>query len=469
MSSKLSKIEGGNVNQPAPPFDFFKRSSIAIALTILGTFGLAIAASRWSASDNVSRRYSIVLAVTGIAVSLYLLSKGLANLFRSPENKARPDSASSPLPIESEVTALSPEQQPPQIDIAPVSIENKDQQDSASSPLPVESEVTALSPAQQPPQIYRASVSILTINGWYVGDPACCISFCPALGKITLEDGSPLPLHPSDFLIPVCINDQSCPSTRKAIYHESLELYLPYTFLKTRKEKTVYQLKYDGIPLEFSIDQTQHKNLRMQKSLRKILGLIALYVEQNRPVEPMFTESMYDRTGFYNLGTQGSIFNGVTQGSCVTLKEISSANFRPKKDPEFANGKAYIENSYCNFRCEMPTIAIEDVDIIVNETLLMIYARTKHPGTPYPLDDLSAPLIHMSTMNKQTLRAFETGETEWIFGITWTRHAELNLGLEKMKQQVLQGILHYKCSILRFAFPLVTHSSPKVLFETYTM
>jgi hypothetical protein len=206
----------------------------------------------------------------------------------------------------------------------------------------------------------------------------------------------------------------------------------------------------------------------MQDSLQKILWLIALYVEQYRPLEPMFTECEYDLTGFYKLGIQGSIFNCVTQESRVTLKEVSATHFRPKQDPEFASGRAYIENNQCNFRCKMPAIDIEDVDIIVNETLLMIYARTKHHGNVFPCHDLSTALIHTNTMNKQVLNAIQARETEWIFGITWTCHAELNFGVEKMKQQVQQGFLHYEIGILRFAFPLATHASPQVLFEVQT-
>jgi hypothetical protein len=105
-------------------------------------------------------------------------------------------------------------------------------------------------------------------------------------------------------------------------------------------------------------------------------------------------------------------------------------------------------------------IGPEDVDIILNDTFLMLYARVKISSFP---NQIPPDALVLENLNPPSY----LDEREWIFCISWDEHPEFNqFELVQLKEKILQGAIRCPSGGLIFSFPLLESSPDKILFET---
>ena len=320
-----------------------------------------------------------------------------------------------------------------------------------------------LAPVEKSPTFYETAFIGITTSGGgfggYIGDPSICRSFCPALTKFTLEDGTLIPLDPQDILIQFSLFNQFSLLLPKQIRST---LYLPYKFLRDKQENAPFRLKYNGISLEFAIDQLKHPDKHMRKPFQDMLASTVKNIKEKNQIENPLFGVKYDPTWFYKLGNNGHIYKSVKTDNHWVLQQRSASDFRPKADPKFAAGTVVINKTHCTYTCSMPMIQLEDIDIIHNDTFLIIYDRTKLQD--FPCSNIkNAPLVHSNTCDEDTTKALQTGEREWIFAMSWDHHPELS---QLKKEQLLEGTLSYTKGILQFTFPLLKPAAERILFST---
>jgi hypothetical protein len=302
---------------------------------------------------------------------------------------------------------------------------------------------------------YKVPFYLTTVDGGYIGNPSRFVKAYPKFLNLKMEDGSPLTLDSHDFLAPISVSYESCPVD---VARFPNPLYIPYNFLKDKQDGDTFTLKYKDITFLCTVNQYAHHDTEMHDSFKKILSLITAYVKSNHQIEEPLYGRAHDPTWFYQLGNQGSIFK--MNHSRSQLEERPSTEFRTKNNPIFPRGTVLLQNGRCIFTCFMPLISPENVDIILNDTLLMFYARIKMSSLPnqIPSDALvNAKLNPPSSMN----------EGEWFFGISWNERPEFKqFELVQLKEKILQGVIHCQSGRLIFSFPLLESSPDRILFET---
>ncbi|HEX4839199.1 MAG TPA: hypothetical protein VFU89_02015 [Rhabdochlamydiaceae bacterium] len=500
MTTSSSNNISGNRLESLPPLqNFSKIVPISIALIILGGVGL------WVASQGVktwrARKASTQASATSFALTIRrLLFERLSNLWNARKRPPPQDSSSS-LNIQGEFSQeenlLSKKTTPSALDATASSHESKDQLEksldltpSAQQPLTSSSDLTssphaelpvstlsvstpvapssisiepfplkpiAVSPpiAPMPKTTYEVPFYLTTIDGGYIGDPSKFVKAYPKFLDLKMEDGSLLPLDPHDFLVPISVFYESCPPD---VARFPDPFYVPYNFLKDKQDEGTFTLKYKDSTFLCTVNQYAHHDTRMNHPFKKILSLITTYVQRNHQIENPLYGSAYDPTWFYQLGNQGSIFK--INHSHSKLEERPSTEFRTKNNPIFARGTVRLQNGQCTFTCLMSLINPENVDIILNDTFLMLYARAKVSSWSSQIP--SGALVH-ENLNPH----FCLNEREWIFGISWDERPEFNqFELVQLKEKILQGTIRCQSGGLIFSFPLLESSPDKILFET---
>jgi hypothetical protein len=477
-------------NSLTPPPPFYKQAPMAIALIILGGLGLALAG--FTLRGAPSRRFSLGLAFA--AGSLVALMKGVSDLWKClGQPKALASRAATPLPPE-EITQVQPQLEPQTLitpsETPPPLAENiVDQQlsqpisaqelllpsepqtsidrnatsqppiDNPINPNPIpQAPIEKLPPPQtfspvssvipipekQTPTIYKVPLYITQIDSGYIGDPVRCRKYYFYLKYIRLEDGSPMPLEPHDFFVPISVHYDGCPPE---IANIPYELCLPYKFLENKEEGNSYRFRYKDVLLEFTIDQQQGPATKMHLSFKEMLAFVKRYVKKYWQIETPLFGTILDPIWFYRLGTEGSIFKVNHQG---LLEEMPATKFRQKKAPNFVHGTVEIKDGKCVFCCEMTLVKLVDIDIIINNEAIIIYASKDDPT-------IFRPIPPGATWRSQDrlLMQMVSGKIEWLFAIAWEDYPELkSLGLERIKKKIMQEPITTNRGFVQFSFPL---------------
>jgi hypothetical protein len=490
MSGRLPNVSGIRSEPNPPPNYLFNLKPLA--LTALGALSLWVAAigcrdwgayRGWWTAKSVSHltyRSSLLMTTLGTAIGLYCFIKGLADLWQKnqppkslPSDRPQNTQLENQNSVPTDRTASPGRQQSQELlnqdtttqnEPVPAILEHPNQEPGpavtdfagvlTTSLNNIESTVVSASSQiiTTTPTYYKVPFYVTTIDGSYIGDPARFIDAYPAFKNLTLEDGSPLLLESQDFVVPISFYYDSCPPDVTRLPNP---LYLPYNFLK---DKATFSLKYKDITLVCTVDQLGAHDKRMRHEFQEILSLVATYVKQNHQVENPLFGAEHDSTWFYKLGNQGSIFKITDK----RLEERPSSEFRPKTDPKFAPGKVFLQDGQCYFSCSMPLIRAENVDIILNDTFLMIYARSQI--NPFP--SLSIPagaLVNENTMKDRQ------GTYEWVFAMSWDQRPEFEQeSVATLKEKILEGTLICQSGMLLFSFQLLESSPTKMLFKTLT-
>lgn len=318
-----------------------------------------------------------------------------------------------------------------------------------------------------PKTSYEVPFYVTNISGGYIGDPSKFVEASPEFLDLTMEDGSSLPLDPHDFLVPISVFYKSCP---RDVDRFPNPFYIPYNFLKDKENESTFTLIYKDNTFICTVNQYANHNTKMHRPFKDILFYIETYVKHCHQIgsplysplyHPQYNPSFQDAcdpTWFYQLGNQGSIFK--MNHSRSQLEERLSNEFRAKNNPQIARGKVRLEKGRCTFTCLMSLINPENVDIILNDTFLILYARGKESSW---LSQIPSDAIVHENLNPPSC----LNEREWIFGISWDERPEFNqFELAQLKEKILQGTIRCPPGSLIFSFPLLESSPDKILYET---
>lgn len=448
-----------NTLRPTPPV--CSQNPLVIALTIILGAGLVLA-SRFCSS----RQWSMGLKLMGTVV----LVKGVFETWRAFTYQEPPSQNKvSQRPVEVSVSN-APEIQPQPSETLVITPEPSALH--VQITLPSSAPDPRLSITKTPPSKdkllasieknstnYNPSIDAFRVPMWvtgilsggYVGDPKSCFQFCPFLAKITLEDGSPIPLVPDDSFIAISLYHGKKPPEVAKILNIPFRIYLPSKFLEN-PINDAYKLRYDGVLLECIPDQNFMEELRLAR----------LYVELYHSIENPLFGATYDPTWFYRVGGEGSLFKINDQ---KTFEERSVTEFRQKKSPNFTHGAVLLQNGKATFYWLMPLADFGDIDLIVNKEGLILYAeREKTAGFSPPPPGSTFITRSNDELFNQTI----SGQFEWMFCITWRAYPEFqSLNLETIKNNILNEPITCQSGYFSFSLTLDKHYPDRLLFSTF--
>lgn len=195
---------------------------------------------------------------------------------------------------------------------------------------------------------------------------------------MTLEDDSALPLDAENFVVELCLFNVSKQLTALGI---PTTLMLPGALLRNKKDGGVVRLRYKGKLIELAIEQQNHGMKFAKGTFEKVFASVDTHIRASCDIAtPFFYTS--DPFWMYQLG-KGTLYKLEEIG---TLKKGIPSDFRPLTKPEEPPVDFQLFNKTLIFEIPVHRFQIQDFDIIVNETHLMIYGRFEnrslHPGAP---------------------------------------------------------------------------------------
>lgn len=291
----------------------------------------------------------------------------------------------------------------------------------------------------------RASICITTQTGGYIGSSENRPLFPDYLKKMTLKDGSPLPLEATDFVVEFHRFNPS-PFLQAISLPETF--FLPSKLLEGKKEGDKLQLKYEGQPLELTINQENHGLKFVNGSFKEALDLQRAYIQTTCDQEnPCF--SKYNPFWGYRLEPEGILYQPGGKETGFNPKIQDKNQFRHLHDPSTIvkydilpsrDGRNLI------FLIEAPRFLPEDIQLIVNKTHLNVYGFFEN-----------RPLLPEEALKSLPLDKQEalSSSAEFLVSLRWDRHEFFkDLSLDQMKGFVQNGHFHFLNGIIQLDLPL---------------
>lgn len=187
------------------------------------------------------------------------------------------------------------------------------------------------------------------------------------LKELCMDDGTPLVIEEKDLIVECDISEASSDSFPKGRVYLPAKLFLGKEF----GDSISFQHKGKSVMLTIT------KKFSQLDTMKEVLQTIELQKSRN----PLF--GAYDQFSWYHLGEKGSIYKYIKneESGQFLLTEMDKSSLRKPIEPEYCRfDRLYLsESNLYKIIAEFPGVTLSDLDFILNEDHLIVYALAKPP------------------------------------------------------------------------------------------
>lgn len=262
------------------------------------------------------------------------------------------------------------------------------------------------------------------------------------LNKITLEDGSPLPLIPEDQFLELHVFE---PTSQLKKLNFPSSLFLPKSIFSSKKDGDLLRLQYEGRPVEFTIKQNDHQLKFEQGSFQDVLKNAESYVKTTDIEEPLFSKYKNTPYDYYSLLKQGAIYKVRGEKNPAGFGHLESEEdfkLRLLENPKVTPLDVIKTKENVMIVVSFSGFEFADIDVILNDHYIVFYGHFKDRESTILIED---PIRTFSFKNSK----------EFIARLRWDRSPTLSkFSLVELKAKIKTTSVSLINGLLQLAIPL---------------